>query len=184
MSNIARMALPYQNAHFWFAREGAEIDGATVSKLIKPDVDPTDNWASIGCTTESQAFVNVKDRGDRECLTENNRYELTEDKSVQTGGWLISAVHTNEIVRQLSYGLAAQPVNGVEQVPFQPGADVKVWGWLKVKILSEADVELDGQDLWGYFTLEEIPKSQPNSQQVRLKFTTQHSVYNTHLTIA
>lgn len=183
-SDAARMEELTYRVFVWFVAEGVTVDtDVVVAQEVKPDVDPVDNFPSLGCVTAAQTFIEYFDGAVVDCHTPAG-FEQKRPRRIQDSGWLVSLELANEFVRQQMYGLQDAPVDGVAQEPFSTNHENKQRGWLKVSVLRSDNTVMDNQDLWCEAYLEELPQGGKEIQRPRFRFRKLYSSLNTHLTVS
>lgn len=154
MSYAALLKEAYIGGYFFFVEEGTVVDGQTVSELIKPDVDPVDNWPQFGDIISFQPSTETVDdpwlklmQSGR--LVKQNRAPVISD-SIQ-----FQSRQQNELVLRLAYGLTSKIALGVAQSP-NMSFDRVLRGWCRwqQRQLGEGTDRLI-LDWWGEIRLAE-----------------------------
>lgn len=139
-----------------FAESGLTIDAVVVSVAAFPDDDPTTNWESLGCITETD-FETEKETDTEYCPSPNGGYDKIEEEQTVRDVIKMKCRDTSEPFWRMLLGLNAKIVDVTAQVPFANKLRY-IEGWLKVQ-----GVGLDGSDrvamkVWGRLKIDENPK--------------------------
>lgn len=180
MSVIAGKRELRESIYCWFVRAGATVDGDTVSSTYKPDVDPTDNWPELGCVLKASIEVQTVDDPERYCPIAAGGYSLTRTSRITGGVIILELAESNNLVRELRWGVPAEIDDEVSQRPMAEGHDPAVFGWLKGHVLNPAGAVQDKFDWWVRMTLESGPDIQPDLQFPRVRCEKQQSDGNVY----
>lgn len=130
----------------YFARSGATIDGDTVSKTYKPDIDPVENWTQFPYVT--QATFPAPPRDGR--------------VMAPVAGQVHPVAHYPQPVRDFSFTFGVKGMDlfawesllGTSEITassaFLPmGRTLAAHYWLKVQTYNQANQRVLAADLWG-----------------------------------
>ena len=161
----------------FFVEEGKVIDGVTVSKTAVPDVDPEDNWASLGCADRLQPYRKTEQDNSFKCFN-GTRYEETTTEIVTEDGWDFTLEAHSEPLYRMMLGLVDEIQDGVPVRAYQNNIR-EVRGYLKFQARNvNANADVIVMNIWGKLTMVELPEYSDKSVYPRLRFTVESSDNN------
>ena len=140
----------------YFVEEGTVIDGVTVSKNAFPDVDPADNWPSLGCIQETD-FETEKESDTDYCPSPSGGYDKMEDEHVVRDLIKFKTRELGEPFWRMSLGLKNKIANGTAQIPFA-SKNRWIYGWFKSQGRGDDGVDRVVMNVWGRLMIDENPK--------------------------
>ncbi|MGD1979770.1 MAG: hypothetical protein PVJ98_10275 [Akkermansiaceae bacterium] len=161
----------------FFVEQGLSIDGVSVSKSAKPDVDPTTNWRSLGCANDLTPYRVTEDDTPFKCF-DGNRFRQDTTTVVLEDGWEFSLESHCEPIYRLMLGLSAEVVDDTPVIPYAENIR-EIYGWLKFQarnVNKKGDVWV--MDLWGKLEMIELPTYNDKSVFPRMRFTSETSGLN------
>lgn len=140
----------------FFVEGGSEIDGVSVSKSAFPDVEPAENWHSMGCVSET-TFETEKESDEDYCPSPMGGYQKIKTESVVRDTIKFKVRQTSELFWRLSLGLKEKIVNSTPQAPFS-ATHRYIEGWLKIQGRGDDGKDRVVMNVWGRLYMDENPK--------------------------
>jgi len=155
----------------FFVESGTTVDAQTVSALIKPDVDPIENWTAgalgsildfkFGIVEEDSSFSRPSPAGGREKV--NRKFVVQDFVDIETR-------EMAELVWRLQQGFTAKIVEGTAQTPGL-AVDRKIDGWLRLQGRVLGGLDRFIQDWWCEVRLVQGTVADGKVSQPKLRFT-------------
>lgn len=163
-------------AHAFFALEGADIDGITVSATSKPDADPITNWSSLGVIEEND--INVAYEGEQKHYAPTPggyKHRRSTYESVEVSGALLCQ-DMDEFVLSLAMGAKQADAEG----DYVPGSQTEAQrGWLKLQhYAADTDELVNLMDVWVEFKVGSGVKFSKAVTKPSVEFMVLHSALN------
>lgn len=161
----------------FFVESGLLIDGVTVSKVAKPDIDPTSNWRELGCANDLTPYRVTEDDTPFKCF-DGKRFRQESTTVVLEDGWEFTLKNHCEPIYRLMLGLSAEITDDTPVVPYAENIR-EIYGWLKFQarnIIQQGDIWV--MDLWGKLEMIEVPTYNDKSVFPRLRFKNESSGEN------
>ena len=140
MPDLAFKRREVKSERIYFIPRGAVVDAVTVAIATWPDMNPTSNWGDYQLgdietlkptrKTESESFIVPADAGG---------YDENVEEIVVSNSWTAETALTNELLKQLDYGLVTPPVAGTAQTPF-----ARKENYLEGVLLKETQIRSTG----------------------------------------
>ena len=161
----------------YFVESGTLVDGVTVDENAFPDVDPIDNWNSLGFITEVNPETEKETDTDY-CPSPAGGYEKVDDERVVADYWkFITREHSEPFWRML-LGLRNEIQNGVAQTPLDEKRRY-IDGWLKVQARADDGVDRLVMNIYGRLSLDANPKWSKDPTKPALSFQKLYSAVAT-----
>lgn len=157
----------------YFVESGKTIDGIEVSDAAYPDVDPIENWNSLGCIQEVNFEPETETDTDY-CPSPAGGYEKQDDERVVKDLIKFVTREHSEPFWRLLLGLSAEIADSVAQTPFNNGRRY-IEGWLKVQGRGDNGVDRIVMNVWGRLSIDANPKWSKDPTKPALKFQKQYS---------
>ena len=172
--NVQKMLM---GAHLFWVEEGTVVDGLTVSSLVIPDVDPEENWQSMGCANDLTPFAETENDEPEICF-DGNRYNVDTDVLVTSDAWIATLNSHNEFFFRMLTGIDNPIQDGIPMRVYET-SDRSVYGFLKYQtrnVHSKGDVWV--MNLWVKVTINQLPTYGRTTVKPQLRFTVKSSPHN------
>lgn len=160
-----------------FVEAGKTIDGVVVGSDAYPDVDPVENWSSLGCISETNFNTETETDTDY-CPSPSGGYDKDDDETVVGDILNFATREHSEPVWRMLLGLKDEIANGVSQTPM---AETRrfVEGWIKVQGRGSDGSDRVVMNLYGRLYLDGSPKWSKDPTKPALKFVKRYSAIST-----
>ncbi len=152
----------------FLAEDGATIDENTVSIDAYPDVDPVENWESIGCITEV-TFETEKETDTDYCPDPNGGYAKVDTERVVRDIIKFKTKQAGEPFWRMQFGLKDKIVNATAQTPFA-SKDRSIKFWFKCQGRAEDGADRVVMNVFGELSIDETPKWSKDPTKPGYKF--------------
>ena len=160
-----------------FAEAGTTIDGILVTADAFPDDDPVENWASLGCVSETNIEPETETDTDY-CANALGIYEKIDDERVVAVIIKFQVRDHSEQFWRMILGVPVAIADGVVQIPFST-ARRYIDGWVKIDAFGDDGVKRINMLVWGRLTVDAAPKWSKDATKPALKFQKFYSAIST-----
>lgn len=163
-------------AFAYFIESGTTVDGAAVSRTVKPDTDPATNWTnySLGDVLNFKFGDEKIDLSYMKPLASGGYGKVNKSMTVQDHV-ILKTRQMGELVHRLQMGLSAAIVTGTAQTPGL-SLDRKVEGWLRIQGRQLGGTDRFVMDWWCEVRLEESGEFNDKVMEPVLRFTQERGV--------
>jgi len=179
---VARREL--KNARVYFIPNGTTVDAGTVSVSAWPDNSPLTNWTDWRFASVEKC-LDFREENEEKFMEEDDAggFKETVEKDIRRKGWTVTTSKTNNLIKQLSQGLATAPVVGTAQAPLAK-KDLFLDGALLIEEQGKDGAILERHQIWARMRLKDVPGIDGNTAKIGIEFQELYSSLNTYLLVA
>lgn len=179
---VARREL--KNARVYFIPTETSVDSGTVSITAWPDASPTTNWTNWRFQSIENC-LDFREENEEKFMEEAEAggFQETVEKDIRRKGWTVTTSKTNQLIKQLTQGLAIAPVVGTAQAPLAK-KDLYLDGVLLIEEQGKDGAILERHQVWARMRLKDVPGIDGNTAKIGIEFQELYAALNTYLLVA
>ncbi len=160
-------------AFLFFVESGKQIDGTTVGASAYPDVEPPENWNSLGCISEFNSEAVTETETEYYPNPAGGYNKIEDTFVVQDVLKFVTRQHCEPFWRML-LGFKEEIANGIGQTPFAEKRR-HIEGWLKVQGRGPDGADRIVMNVWGRLRIDSNPKWSKAAAKPALRFEVLYS---------
>jgi len=172
------------NARVYFIPAGETVDAVTVAEATWPDNNPITNWTAYQLhDTEEVTLEREFEQETFKIPKATGGYFDDDDPTLKKVTLVGVTAKTSSIIKQLEYGLAAQPAVGVAQAPWTENEDF-VEGVSLIELQNKAGVITERIQIWSRLRVNDPGKIGPQTKKITYSLEKRDSTANSYVLVA